>query len=76
VEGSADGREKCTRFWWQSPKEKIPLGRLRRSWEDGIRMDLGETGLEGVVWIQLAQDDWWRVPVNVVINFRVLGSRS
>jgi hypothetical protein len=29
---------------------KRPLGRPRRRWEDGIRMDLREIGLEGV-WI-------------------------
>jgi hypothetical protein len=32
------------------------LGRPRRRWEDGIRMDLRETGLGGVNWIRLAQD--------------------
>jgi hypothetical protein len=33
------------------PEEKRPLGRPRRRWEDGIRMDLGEIGLGGVDWI-------------------------
>jgi hypothetical protein len=34
------------------PEGKRPFGRLRRSrWEDGIRMDLRETGLRGVDWI-------------------------
>jgi hypothetical protein len=27
------------------PKGKRPLGRPRRRWEDGIKMDLGEIGL-------------------------------
>jgi hypothetical protein len=48
-------REKCTRFWWESPKEREPLGRPRRRWEDGIRMDLGEIGLGvwiGFVWLR------------------------
>jgi hypothetical protein len=27
------------------PEEKRPLGRPRRRWEDGIRMDLREIGL-------------------------------
>jgi hypothetical protein len=31
------------------PEGKIPLGRPRRRWEDGIRMDLREIGLG--VWI-------------------------
>jgi hypothetical protein len=36
------------------PEGKRSLGRWRRRWEDGIRMDLGEIGWEGVEWIQLA----------------------
>jgi hypothetical protein len=35
---------------------KRPLGRPRRRWEDGIRMDLRGTDLWGVDWIRLAQD--------------------
>jgi hypothetical protein len=38
------------------PEGKRPLGRPRRRWEDGIRMDLGEIGLGGVDWIRLSQD--------------------
>jgi hypothetical protein len=35
---------------------KIPLGRPRRRWEDGIRMDITEIGEgRGVKWIQLSQ---------------------
>jgi hypothetical protein len=30
------------------PKGRRPLGRLRRGWEDGIKMDLWEIGWEGV----------------------------
>jgi hypothetical protein len=30
-----------------TPEGKIPLGRPRRRWEDGIRMDLKEIGLGG-----------------------------
>jgi hypothetical protein len=43
------------------PEGKRPLGIPRRRWEDGIRMDLGETGWGSVEWIQLAQDRdrWW-----------------
>jgi hypothetical protein len=33
------------------PEGKRPLGRPRRRWEDGIRMDLREIGLGGV-WIR------------------------
>jgi hypothetical protein len=38
------------------PEGKSPLGRPRRRWEDGIRMDLRGIGLGGVDWIRLAQD--------------------
>jgi hypothetical protein len=38
------------------PEGKRPLGRPRRRWEDGIRMDLREIGLGGVDWIRLSQD--------------------
>jgi hypothetical protein len=39
------------------PEGKRLLGRPRRRWEDGIRMDLREIGLGGGVWIGL---DWLR----------------
>jgi hypothetical protein len=59
------------------PKGKRPLGRPRRRWKDGIRMDLGETGFGGVDWIRLAQDrDRWRAVVSAVMNVRVLAPRS
>jgi hypothetical protein len=36
------------------PECKRPLGRPRRRWEDNIRMDLRERGIDGSNWIQLA----------------------
>jgi hypothetical protein len=38
------------------PKGKRPLGRPRCTWEDNIMMDLRKIGINGVNWIQLAQD--------------------
>jgi hypothetical protein len=35
---------------------KRPLGRPRLMWEDNIKMDLRETGIDGVNWIWLAQN--------------------
>jgi hypothetical protein len=54
------------------PKGKRPLGRPRHRWEDNIRMDLRETRINGVNWIQLAQDrvQWWAF-VNMVMNLQV-----
>jgi hypothetical protein len=60
------------------PERERPLGRPRHGWEDGIRMDVREIGLAGVVdWIQLAQDgDRWRAVVSSVTNLRVLAPLS
>ena len=49
------------------PDGKRPLGRLRRRWEDNIKIDLQEVGCGGMDWIDLAQDrDRWRAVVNAV----------
>jgi len=64
--------EKYIKILVGKPKGKIPLGRLRRKWEDNIRMDLGDIGWEGVDWIHLAQDiEQWRSVVNTVMELRV-----
>jgi hypothetical protein len=55
------------------PEGKRPLGRPRRRWEDNIKMDLREIGLDGANWIRLAQDRIeWGAFVNTVMNLRVL----
>jgi hypothetical protein len=55
------------------PEGKRPLGRPRRRCEDGIRMDLGESDLEGEDWIRLAQDrDWWWAVLSAAMNILVL----
>jgi hypothetical protein len=39
---------------------------------DNIKIDLRETGWDGMDWINLAQDrDQWRALVNMVMNLRV-----
>jgi hypothetical protein len=54
------------------PEGKRPLGRHRRRWEDNIRMDLREIGIDETSWIELAQDtvQWWAF-VNMVMNLGV-----
>ena len=43
------------------PTGKRPLGRPRRIWEDNIRMDVKEIGINTRNWVDLAQDrDYWR----------------
>jgi hypothetical protein len=59
------------------PEGRKSLGRPRRRWEDGIKLDLREICWRCVDWIQLAEDrDHWRAVVNAVMNLRVLAPRS
>jgi hypothetical protein len=54
------------------PEGKRPLGRPRRRWVNNIKMDLRETGWDGVDWIDMAQDmDQWRALVSTVLILRV-----
>jgi hypothetical protein len=48
--------EKLVQGFGQKARRKGPLGRARRRWEDGIRMDVGEIVLG--VWIGF---DWLRI---------------
>jgi hypothetical protein len=51
---------------------KRPLGRPRRRWEDNIKLDLREIGINGASWIRLVQDRvQWRGFVNTEMNLRV-----
>ena len=53
------------------PEGKRPLGRLRRRWEDNIKMVLYEVGGGRGDWMELGQDrDGWRALVGTVRNFR------
>jgi len=49
-----------------------PPGRPRRRWEDNIKPDLREKGIDGANWFQLAKDRvQWLACVNTVMNLRV-----
>jgi hypothetical protein len=51
---------------------KSPLGRHRHRWENNIKLDLRDIGIDGANWIRLAQDRiQWRAFVNAVMNLRV-----
>ena len=55
-----------------TPTGKIHLGRIRRRWEDNIRMDLKEFGINTSNWIDSTQErDYWRAHVNAALNFWV-----
>ena len=54
------------------PEGKRPHVRLRRRWEDNIKMDLQEVGCRVMDWIDLTQDrDRWQTLRNAVMNIRV-----
>ena len=53
------------------PTGKSPLGRPRRRWEDNIRMDLKEIGIDTRNFVDVAQNtDIWKVLVNAALNLR------
>ena len=55
-----------------TPAGKIPLRRSKRIWEDNIRTDLKEIGINKRNWLDSAQDrDYWRAFVNAALNLRV-----
>jgi hypothetical protein len=54
------------------PERKRPLARPKRRWDDNIKLDLREIGVDGVNWIRLAQNRvQWRAFFNTVMNPRV-----
>ena len=53
-------------------KIKRPSGRPRRRWEDNIRIDLKEIGINTRNWVDSAQNrNYWRALVNAALNLRV-----
>jgi hypothetical protein len=68
--------------WWEEegvhrvlvgrPEGKRPLERPRLRWENNIKLDLMEIGIDGANWIGLSQDRvQWRAFVNTVMNLHV-----
>ena len=51
------------------PTGKRAIGRLRRRWEDNIRIHLKEIGVTTRNWVDLTQDrDYWEALVNADLN--------
>jgi hypothetical protein len=65
------GERHLQQFGWEA-QGKRPLGKFRHRWEDNIRLNLRETGIDGAKWNRLAQDrvQWWAF-VNMVMNLQV-----
>ena len=59
------------------PTGKRPLGRPSRRWEDNIRMDHEEIGINAGNWVDSAQDrDYWRTLLNAALNLTFHKPRS
>jgi hypothetical protein len=57
----------------EKPEGKRPPESPRRRWVDNMKIDCREIGLDGMDWIDLAQDrDQRKAVVNVVMNLWVL----
>jgi hypothetical protein len=54
------------------PENKRPLGRPGHRWQDNIKMDLREIGINTLNWSWLAEDrvQWWAY-VSMVMNLQV-----
>ena len=49
-----------------------PLGRSRRRWEDNIRIDFKEMGINTFSWVHSVHyRDQWEAFVHAALNFRV-----
>ena len=71
IAGMEEGRS-AFKFLPGKPIGNIPLGRPRRRWEDNIRIDLNEIGINTKNWVDSAQDrDHWGALVHVALNLRV-----
>jgi hypothetical protein len=71
--GTHGGGEKCLQGLFMRFEGKRSLGRPRRRWEDNIKMNLREIGIDGANCIRLAQDGVrWQAFVNTVMNLRIL----
>jgi len=52
-----------------TPTGKRPIGRPRRRWEDNIRMDLEEVGINAGNWVASARDrDYLKALVNAALK--------
>jgi hypothetical protein len=56
----------------EKPEGKRPMGRLKRRWEDSIKIDFRKVGCGDMDWIEVLKNtDRWRALVKAVMNIRV-----
>ena len=62
-------RRSAFKILTDKPTGMRPLGSI---WEDNIRMDFKEIGINAGNWVDSAQDrNYWRVLVNAAMNLRI-----
>jgi hypothetical protein len=70
--GMHGGGERCLQGLIGRSEGKRPLGSSRHMWQDNIKMDLREIGIDGANWILLDQDRvQWQTFVSMVMNLQV-----
>jgi hypothetical protein len=69
---SSEEKRNAYRILVGNPEGKRPLRRPSRRWGDNIKIDIGEIGLYGIDWIDLAHvGDQWKALANTVMSLRV-----
>ena len=67
-----EGRNAFNFFLTVKPTGKRPLGRPWRIWEENIKMNLKEVGINTRNWVDSNSDrDYWRALMNSRLNLRV-----
>jgi len=70
--GTRGGGETCLLGFGLEARSKRSLERPKHRWEDKIKLDLGEKGVDGANLMQLAQDRvQWGAFVNMVMKLRI-----
>jgi hypothetical protein len=65
------GEGRCLQGLVGRPERKRPLVRTKRRWEDNIKLDLREIGIDGANWIRLPPYRvQWRDFMSTVMNIR------
>lgn len=66
---------KCKYGFKKNPRRKVRAWNSRKRWEDNIKMDFTETGLDSLAMTNLGQKRYgceWQVLVNTVMNLQIL----
>ena len=72
VSSTNGGEETFKQAIGEETLKKETRWKIQARWENNIKTDLKETGLDGEDWIDMAQDwDKWRALFKTIMNVRV-----